>query len=83
MSILLNTHFQIGIILLFIGLVITIFSNVDEYKNRRFVVNIFQGMGLGYSCIAIFDASQIFVVVIFLLWMIPYRLTLRARDVVA
>ena len=74
MSVLSDTNFQFGIILLFMGLVLRMVSSVEEYKNRRFVVGIFQGLGLGYSCIAIFDASQIFVVVILLLWIIPYRL---------
>ncbi len=74
MSMLYNTDFQFGIILLFIGLGLGMVSGVDEYKNRRGAISMSLGMGLGYSCVAIFDAPQIFVVVILLLWMIPYRL---------
>ena len=72
MSLVYVLEFQIGAALLLLSLLITYFSNDENYP--RYLASILQGLGLGFACVPIFDAPRIFTVIIFLIWMIPLRI---------
>jgi len=72
MSLIYDTHFQLGATCLLLGLLITHFSSDENYPG--YLVSILQGLGLGLVCVPIFEAPRIFSVVILLIWMIPLRI---------